>query len=309
VGGAPVGGGGGGGGGAARPAKIVFVAAPALRKLNLGPLREQVVAYGLKSAAEASKLNKEGCRALLLRHLNLPNRTPTKVKSAAETSFMSASRMFHLTDMFAWTWVPEKMRDAGKEASGAPLTAGSGGGARATVLKYARTKLAASRHFDAAAVDEASVTEEVLIGMLSDRSAAFYSLWMLVDVMIMLAVLPFAAWTMGNMEVYLTVFPLFLQIIACALKPEVLKTMILVMYALQDYATAFPDIIKFFGANSRHLPETPIEYHHSRMKHFIKETTGGVNITHHQKASCLVKPASEARQSLTTLLLNQNGVS
>jgi len=45
------------------------------------------------------------------------------------------------------------------------------------------------------------------------------------------------------------------------------------MYALQDYASAFPGIIKFFGANSRYLPETPIRYHHSRMKHFIKKTT------------------------------------
>ena len=66
---------------------------------------------------------------------------------------------------------------------------------------------------------------------------------------------------------------------------------------------------KHIGANNRRLPETPIEYHHSRMKHLIHPTTESVTIEHHKTASCLVKPAAEARVSLSAHLLKGTEVS
>jgi hypothetical protein len=66
----------------------------------------------------------------------------------------------------------------------------------------------------------------------------------------------------------------------------------------------FPDIARHLCANNRRLPETPIEHHDSVLKQYIPNTTSNVTVEQYHRASCLVKPATEARRSLSTALLD-----
>ena len=103
-------------------------------------------------------------------------------------------------------------------------------------------------------------------------------------------------------------FPLMVQVIGSASKSEVMKTMLLKQYLVQSYVLEFPDIARHLCANNRRLPETPIENYHSVLKHYIPNTMSNSTIEHYHRASCLVKPATEARRSLSTALLDTDEV-
>jgi hypothetical protein len=62
-------------------------------------------------------------------------------------------------------------------------------GAKQEVIKYARSKVA-----------HAPIEDDELIGLLCDSSSYFFSLWMLLNVEMRLAVEPFVEWAEGNLS-------------------------------------------------------------------------------------------------------------
>jgi len=96
---------------------------------------------------------------------------------------MSLTRIMSTTDTLAWCWIPSEMESAGNPtgatSDSAPRFTPSDG-ARAAVLRYARRKLISREPFQKAISD--GVSDDVLIGMLSDASTAFFRLWIFVDV-------------------------------------------------------------------------------------------------------------------------------
>jgi hypothetical protein len=71
---------------------------------------------------------------------------------------------------------------------------------------------------------ESGCSDEMIVGLLE----CSFLCW------VMLTSVPFAYWTTGDLEPYLTMFPLMVQVIGSAAKPEVTKTMLLKQYLDQS---------------------------------------------------------------------------
>ena len=172
------------------PALEVLCAAD-VNALRMSALRLLLVAHKLKSVEDASKISdKKVIVKLLVNHLKLPRRRPRAKKLQKDQTVLNVSRGISTATLLMRAWDPA--------ACGQEDTAS----ARAQVIECARS----------AFPECSSLADLQIIGKLCDMSSFFYGRWMLFEVEIRVCTVPFLQWADGNMEPYLRMFPIMMQV-------------------------------------------------------------------------------------------------
>lgn len=238
----------------AAPAQpIVFSSRARVKELRRGALLAQVVAHDLMGEIEAKKLKVGALCDMLIEQLHVPARAPLAIKSVSESTVVNLTRGLHTCTVLHVSW----------------------NDVRGSVLDYARAEL----------LSWAPEEDIDLIAKLCDTSSYFYGLWLFFDMQVLLATEPFLAWTDGNLEPFMRLFPAMCAFIATVNKPKVQRAMILKQYCLVHYAEEHPDVLETIMANCPVLVETTCEYHNARMKRWIGDNVANPTHDHYLEAS------------------------
>jgi hypothetical protein len=131
-------------------------------------------------------MKKNECLRLLLENVSsLPPRAKQEKSKKEKDTSMSLTRIMSTFAALSWAWIPSEMERVGKttaSSSEKPPRFTSIDGARAAVLRYAREKLVDLEPFKSAISE--GVSDDILIGMISEKSTAFYLFWIFLDVQI-----------------------------------------------------------------------------------------------------------------------------
>jgi len=252
-------------------------------------------------------MTKTKCADLIIEMLSIPEKPPSLSKSIANSTIVNTTRGIHSVTLLQMVWDPtiaasnaeqRRLRGGSNSASSSSsitisAAANTSIGAKQEVISYARSKVA-----------HAPTDDDELIGLLCDSSSYFFSLWMLLNVEMRLAVEPFVEWAAGNFEPYVRLFPPMTMLVASVNKPKVQRAFLIKLHCLALYAAEHPDILVTMGENCRKLVETTIEYHHSRLRRYVDSNVP--NLTHHQylEGSTICFQVDKMKHEVTDWLTN-----
>lgn len=249
------------------PVQPMFFSSRArVRELRRGALLAQVVAHKLMGETEAKNLKAGALCDVLIERLHVPARAPLAAKSVSESTVVNLTRGLHTCTLLHLSW----------------------NDVRGSVLDYARAQLPSW----------CPEEDADLIAKICDTSSYFYGLWLFFDMQLLLATEPFLAWTDGNFEPFMRLFPSMCAFIATVNKPKVQRAMILKQYCLVHYAEEHPDVLQTLMVNSPVLVETTCEYHNARMKRWIGNNVANPTHNDYVTASTICMQADAMRAEM-----------
>ena len=168
---------------------MTFRSACDVSKLLKPALVRELVLTGLRTIEDAGQLTVKVIRGLLIGPCKLPKNVKA-VKEAKDTTVVNVSRGVSTANQLVLAWDPAACGHEDWQST------------RAEVIAHARAKFP----------DKEQLSDLELIGFLCDKSSFFYGRWMLFEVEIRVCTVPFLALADGNMEPYLRMFPLMMQV-------------------------------------------------------------------------------------------------
>jgi hypothetical protein len=296
------------------PSAPEFICAADVNALRMPALRLLLVAHKLKSVEDASKISdKKVIVKLLVNHLKLPRRRPKAAKLQRDQTFLNVSRGIATVTLLMRAWDPAACGQADAAS------------ARAQVIAHARS----------AFPEWSSLADLQIIGKLCDKSSFFYGRWMLFEVEIRVCTVPFLQWADGNMEPYLRMFPIMMQVlephhfalltlfliltfklnrhssqlIAAVDKPKIERVTLLMLYVMALYANEHADVLATIMTNCVKLVETTIEYHNNRVSNYVPKNVTNLTIENYEFATSICVPVDTLMREMRELFSGAKSVS